>query len=96
MSTRHPDITLSIRVVIIAFKVLCGTKWIEISSKLALHPDSGRSFFKRTQELAKGSNNFWQLLKYIKPSPCGHSPQIVVPGSEESHEVCRQVLDHCT
>ncbi|KAF1934840.1 hypothetical protein EJ02DRAFT_471610 [Clathrospora elynae] len=95
-NTKTPDLPLSIRAIIVAFRVFFHLGWTKISKKLGTDPTTVQKFFQCMQRLANGSEDFWYLLSHIEPSGCHHPAPLIAPGSEESLEVRKAVLKHKT
>ena len=88
------DLSEPIRAVIIAFRVFFKLPWVEISQKLGVPANSAQNFFQRTQNLTKGSLDFYELLAVSAPKNRSHRKPIIAPSSAESHKIRSSVLTH--
>jgi hypothetical protein len=87
------DLSLTVRAIVIAFRVFYNMGWIEMSPKLGIQPDTARKFFLRTREIAGGSMDLWDLLLHAPAHAHAHRATIIEPGSAESHEIQEAVLN---
>jgi hypothetical protein len=94
-SNWHTDLPLSIRALIVGYRLHFGCGWVEISSKLGCRPDTAQKFYERTYELA-GTPDLAELLLHIESKPRPHPEPFLEPGSIDSHETRESTLRHKT
>ncbi|KAF2246827.1 hypothetical protein BU26DRAFT_53920 [Trematosphaeria pertusa] len=85
------DIPLSIRAIIIAYRLQIGLGWVEISRKLGVNNTTAQKFYNRVLEQA-GTPDLMEMLKYIDSASRTGAPRVVEPGTQDSLQIRADVL----